>query len=243
MRDQSDISRRELLGILGAAGAAALAGGTTMDLSAQPLPSQLDCVVTPRQTEGPYFVDTKLNRSDIRVDPSTKQQSEGVPLILGVSVAQVGGNACTPIAGAMVDVWQCDALGVYSDVRDANGFFDTRGKQFLRGYQVTDRQGKAEFLTVYPGWYAGRTVHIHFKVRVFEGDRRAHEFTSQLYFDDALTDTVFARAPYNRKGARTTRNPQDGIYRMGNTGEALLLPLTAEGDGYRGSVSVGLRLA
>jgi protocatechuate 3,4-dioxygenase beta subunit len=65
-----------------------------------------------------------------------------------------------------VDVWQCDALGVYSDVRDSNGFFDTRGRQFLRGYQVTDRNGQAEFLTVYPGWYRGRTVHLHFKVRV-----------------------------------------------------------------------------
>jgi protocatechuate 3,4-dioxygenase beta subunit len=242
MDDRSDITRRELLGILGAAGAAAMTGGAARDASASALPAGLDCVVTPQQTEGPYFVDTRLNRSDIRLDPSTKQQSEGVSLSLAISVAAVSGNACTPVAGAMVDVWQCDALGVYSDVRDGNGFFDTRGKQFLRGYQVTDRQGKAEFATVYPGWYAGRTVHIHFKVRVFEGDRRAHEFTSQLYFDDGLTDRVFERAPYNRKGPRTTRNPQDGIYRMRNTGEALLLPLTTEGDGYRGSVSVGLRL-
>jgi protocatechuate 3,4-dioxygenase beta subunit len=242
MDDRPDITRRELLGILGMAGAAALTG-MPRDGSASSLPSGLDCVVTPQQTEGPYFVDSKLNRSDIRIDPSTKQQSEGAPLSLAITVAAVSANACTPISDAMVDVWQCDALGVYSDVRDTNGFFDTRGKQFLRGYQLTDRSGKAEFLTVYPGWYAGRTVHIHFKVRVFQGDRRAHEFTSQLYFDDALTDIVFARAPYNRMGPRTTRNPQDGIYRLGNTGEALLLPVTSQGDGYRGSVSVGLRMA
>jgi protocatechuate 3,4-dioxygenase beta subunit len=231
-----------MLGLLGVAGAAALSG-MTRDASAASLPSGLDCVVTPQQTEGPYFVDTRLNRSDLRLDPSTNQRSEGVPVSLAIAVAAVGGNACSPIAGAMVDVWQCDALGVYSDVRDTNGFFDTRGKQFLRGYQLTDSQGKAEFLTVYPGWYAGRTVHIHFKVRVFEGDRRAQEFTSQLYFDDSLTDQVFEQAPYNRKGPRTTRNPQDGIYRMRNSGEALLLPLTRAGDGYRGSVAVGLRLA
>lgn len=243
MTDHSDITRRDLLGILGAAGAAALAGGLSREATASPLPSGLDCVVTPQQTEGPYFVDAKLNRSDIRLDPVTKERSDGIPFALAISVAQVGGNACSPIAGAMVDVWQCDALGVYSDVRDTNGFFDTRGKQFLRGYQLTDRQGKAEFLTVYPGWYVGRTVHIHFKVRVFEGNQRAHEFTSQLYFDDALTDTVFERVPYNQKGPRTTRNPQDGIYRMRNTGEALLLPLVPEGDGYRGTVAVGLRLA
>ena len=242
MDDRSEITRRELLGLLGVAGAAALTG-MTRDASAGTLPSGLDCVVTPQQTEGPYFVDTRLNRSDLRLDPSSNERSEGVPVSLAITVAAVGGNACAPIAGAMVDVWQCDALGVYSDVRDTNGFFDTRGKQFLRGYQLTDAQGKAEFLTVYPGWYAGRTVHIHFKVRVFEGDRRAREFTSQLYFDDGLTDQVFAQAPYNRKGPRTTRNPQDGIYRMRNSGEALLLPLTRDGDGYRGSVAVGLRLA
>ena len=242
MDEHSEITRRKLLSILGAAGAAALSVGKVSDATAKGLASGLDCVVTPRQTEGPYFVDTRLNRSDIRIDPSTRNVSEGVPLSLAISIAAVGGNACTPAAGAMVDVWQCDSQGVYSDVRDTNGLFDTRGKQFLRGYQVTDRQGKAEFLTVYPGWYAGRTVHIHFKVRVFEGDRRAHEFTSQLYFDDALTDAIFERAPYNRKGPRTTRNPQDGIYRMRNSGEALLLPLTRDGEGYRGAVSVGLRL-
>jgi protocatechuate 3,4-dioxygenase beta subunit len=243
MRDDSEITRRQMLGILGAAGAAALTGAACREAAATPpLVEQLDCVVRPEQTEGPYFVDTRLERSDIRLDPATRELSEGVPLALTINVARVGGNACAPVAGAMVDVWQCDALGVYSDVRDANGFFDTRGKQFLRGYQVTDASGKAEFLTVYPGWYAGRTVHIHFKLRVFEGDRRAHEFTSQLYFDDALTDQVLARPPYNRKGPRSTRNPADGIYRMRNSGEALLLPVTPDGAGYRGAISVGLRL-
>jgi protocatechuate 3,4-dioxygenase beta subunit len=241
MTDGSPLTRRELLGLLGAAGATALTGAGQA-AAALPLPGQLDCVVTPQQTEGPYFVDTRLERSDIRTDPSTREVSEGTPLALAIHVAQFGGNACSPIAGAMVDVWQCDAQGVYSDVRDANGFFDTRGKRFLRGYQITDRSGRAEFQTIYPGWYRGRTVHIHFKVRVFQDERRAHEFTSQLYFDDAVTDRVFEQAPYRQKGPRTTRNPGDGIFRMGNSGEALLLPVVPAGAGYRGSVSVGLRL-
>ena len=242
MTDLPDISRRQMLGILGAAGAAALGTGACRDAVAASTPDLLDCVVTPQQTEGPYFVDARLDRSDIRIDPATNLVSEGIPLALVINVASVSGSACAPVPNAMVDVWQCDALGVYSDVRDTQGLFDTRGKQFLRGYQRTDSTGKAEFLTVYPGWYPGRTVHIHFKVRVFEGDRRAHEFTSQLYFDDALTDRVFERPPYSRKGPRTTRNPQDGIYRQRNSGEALLLPVTADGAGYRGAVSVGLRL-
>ena len=106
-------------------------------------------------------------------------------------------------------------------------------------HQVTDRNGAAEFLTVYPGWYSGRTVHIHFKVRVPSGQ----QFTSQLYFDDALTDRVHANPPYNRKGIRTTRNGQDGIYRERNSGAGLVLRLTPEARGYQGSFSVGLRMA
>lgn len=243
MPDDRELTRRQLLGILGAAGAAAMGGAACRDAVAYSLPELLDCVVTPAQTEGPYFVDARLQRSDIRVDPATGQVSQGVPLAVAINVVSVIGNACAPVRNAMVDVWQCDALGIYSDVRDTQGLFDTRGKQFLRGYQVTDQSGRAEFLTVYPGWYPGRTVHIHFKVRVFEGDRRAHEFTSQLYFDDALTDRVFAAEPYRSKGPRTTRNPQDGIYRQRNSGEALLLPVVSDGAGYRGSVAVGLRMA
>ncbi len=241
MSENTRWTRRDVLGLLGAAGAAALTG--TGRAAAMPVrPGALDCVVTPQQTEGPYFVDSRLERSDIRQDPASGERSLGVPLGLAITVASVGGNACAPIPGAMVDVWQCDALGVYSDVRDANGFFDTRGRQFLRGFQRTDGSGRADFLTIYPGWYAGRTVHIHFKVRVFQDDRRAHEFTSQLYFDDTLTDQVFGRAPYHQKGVRTTRNPEDGIYRQRNSGDALLLPLVPDGEGYRGSVAVGLRL-
>ena len=89
------------------------------------------------------------------------------------------------MAGAMVDICQCDAIGVYSDVRATNGFFNTGGQRFLRGYQVTDASGVAKFTTVYPGWYQGRSVHIHFKIRTNAGGRNA-EFVSQLYFDDAF---------------------------------------------------------
>src|SRR5262249_2844899 len=145
----------------------------------------------------------------------------GAPLALTFRVGRIRGAACSPLTGALVDVWQCDARGVYSDVRDANGFFDTRGKKFLRGYQTTDEGGLASFTTVYPGWYSGRTVHIHFKIRTAPSAARGFEFTSQLYFDDALTDQVHTGAPYNARGQRTTRNAQDGIYRRG--GSKLLL--------------------
>src|SRR4029453_17087527 len=100
--------------------------------------------------------------------------------------------------------WQCDHLGVYSDVQDPS--FNTKGKKFLRGYQVADGDGRARFTTIYPGWYAGRTVHIHFKIRSPQTQRPGYEFPSQFYFDDALTDRVFKDAPYAGRGDRSTRN-------------------------------------
>jgi protocatechuate 3,4-dioxygenase beta subunit len=195
-------------------------------------------VVRPEQTEGPYFVDERLNRSDIRSDPSDRSVRPGAPLHLVFNVSRVEGSACTPLAGALVDVWHCDALGQYSDVVDRG--FDTRGKKFLRGYQATDAKGAAEFRTIYPGWYQGRTVHIHFKIRTPPGAARTYEFTSQLYFDDAISDQVYAQAPYASRGRRTTRNEQDGIFRTG--GAQLILPLTREGTGYAGTFAIGLQL-
>jgi protocatechuate 3,4-dioxygenase beta subunit len=193
------------------------------------------CIVRPEQTEGPYFVDERLNRSDLRPDPSGGSVKEGRPLTLAVRVHEIRGNACTPLAGAMVDLWHCDAAGVYSDVRDRS--FDTRGKKFLRGYQITDAAGKAEFLTIYPGWYSGRAVHIHFKIRTDPQSRRGYEFTSQIYFDEAVTDRVFEKAPY-RPGGQRTKNSQDGIFQDG--GEELILSLSQKEEGYTGTFDIGL---
>ena len=192
------------------------------------------CVVRPQQTEGPYFVDARLNRSDIRAEPTGGAVTEGAPVRLGFQVSRLAGSGCTPLAGAIVDVWQCDAQGRYSDVRDPHG--DTRGQKFLRGYQVTDADGTARFVTIYPGWYPGRTVHIHFKIRTAAASGR--EFTSQLYFDDTLTDRVHAQAPYVTKGRRQ-RNDEDGLFRRG--GNQLLVALAPEGAGYAGTFDVGLQ--
>jgi protocatechuate 3,4-dioxygenase beta subunit len=116
------------------------------------------------------------------------------------------------LEGAQVDVWHCDARGYYSDVQD--GGFDTTGLKFLRGYQVTDETGTAKFLTIYPGWYSGRAVHIHFKIRMDPISDQGYEFTSQFFFDDKLTDVVHAEDPYAAKGQRNMRNEDDGIYQQ-----------------------------
>jgi len=237
------LSRREALTLLGAGGvggAAALATPGPAAAKARPGYRLPACIVRPEQTEGPYFLDTELDRSDIRSDPSDGSVCEGARLALAFQVSRIDAQACEPLEGALVDVWQCDAAGVYSGVEDIGGRFDSTGKRFLRGHQVTDRDGVARFTTIYPGWYRGRTVHIHFKIRTDPGASAGHEFTSQLYFDDALTDRVFETGPYAANAGRRTRNPDDRIYRNG--GSQLLLDVTEDGDGYRALFDIGLQI-
>lgn len=244
------LNRRATLRLIGSVGATALVGlndsgkgrlGENAHAAAPLSPAQIPCVVRPSQTEGPFFVDERLERSDIRTDPTTNVAKPGLPLRLAMTVYRVDGNMCTPLTGAFVDVWHCDALGLYSDVRDRS--FDTRGQMFLRGYQITDQNGQVEFITIYPGWYTGRTVHIHFKVRLFTGTQRTFEFTSQLYFDDAITDLVHAQPPYNTRGPRDTRNNRDGIYTQNNAGAQLLLNLNKCVEGYVATFDIGLRMS
>jgi protocatechuate 3,4-dioxygenase beta subunit len=210
------------------------AGQGSMTQQALPL-----CVITPQQTEGPYFVDERMNRSDIRTNTLDGAVSEGTPLKLNLQVLQVSGDACAPLAGTYVDVWHCDAQGVYSDVKD-NNWGSSQGSNFLRGYQVTDENGLVQFTTVFPGWYRGRAVHIHFKVRTSLDDRSAREMTSQLYFDDALIDQIHAVAPYASRGQRDLRNGRDGIFRNG--GDQLTVPLIQDGEGYAGTFNLGVQL-
>jgi protocatechuate 3,4-dioxygenase beta subunit len=117
--------------------------------------------------------------------------------------------------------------------------FNTVGERFLRGYQITDRNGEARFQTIYPGWYPTRTVHIHFKIRTDPGAARGSVFTSQLYFDDALTTQVHARAPYAARGERQVRNADDRIFARG--GDQLMLAPTVAGDGYAAKFTVALQ--
>lgn len=241
------LSRREVLALMGGAallaacepvGPAGTAPPATSPVGASPAatspgasptkgPMDLPaCVVRPEQSEGPFFVDEGLERSDIRTDPASGAVSQGAALALTFRVVRVSGITCTPLPGAIVDVWQCDAAGVYSDVTG-------NSQKFLRGHQITDAQGRASFTTIYPGWYGGRAVHIHFKVR--SGSK---EFTSQLYFDDALSDTVFRQQPYAARGQRTTRNANDGLFRNG--GADLMLNVTPSGSGYAATFDIGL---
>ena len=224
------------------AGAAQASSGQAAPSQAGTVQQSLPaCIITPQQSEGPYFVDERLDRSDIRSDPMDGSVREGVPLKLTIQVSQVAGSACTPLAGTYVDLWQCDALGVYSDVDDRSTGSRAGTSKFLRGYQVTDENGTVQFTTIFPGWYRGRAVHIHFKVRTALDTRSAREMVSQLYFDDALIDQIHALPPYAAMGQRTTRNSQDGLFRNG--GDQLIVPVVQDGEGYAGTFNLGVQLS
>lgn len=226
----SVLTRREVIGLLGAAGGAWLGRGSPA------FAATAGCVVRPAQTEGPYFVDEMLNRSDLRKDSTDGSVQAGVPLELAIVVTRWAAGACAPLPDAQVDLWHCDVRGVYSGVKDPA--FDTVGQKFLRGFQRTDATGRAQFTTIYPGSYPGRTVHIHFKIRPPAARQPGFEFTSQLYFDDLLTDRVFAADPYAARGPRSTRNEHDGSFRR--NGAELLLTLEAGNGGYVGTFEMAL---
>jgi protocatechuate 3,4-dioxygenase beta subunit len=216
-----------------ATGAATATAASTATQAATATPGAIavNCVAVPELTEGPYFVDEMLNRSDVRSDPASGAVSAGVPLVMTIRVFD---SNCSPLAGAHVDIWHCNADGAYSDVSQNN----TVGQKFLRGYQETDSDGVAKFTTIYPGWYMGRSVHIHFKIRNYDGTNTAG-FTSQWFFDDDLTDQVYQQAPYNTRGTRDQRNSSDGIY--GQSGGATLLTATPSGDGYETAFGIMLQ--
>src|SRR2546429_9829519 len=176
----------------------------------------VSCVLTPEQTEGPYYIAGEKYRRNIT------DGRPGVPLFLRLRV--VDASTCKPIAGAAVDIWHADAIGVYSGFGQGSG-----NRTFMRGIQKTDASGVATFQTVYPGWYQGRTVHIHVKVHV--GGNVVH--TGQLFFSDSLTDRVYRNAPYNKRPNRTTRNANDSIFVNGGRQSILSLRRRTAG-GYLG---------
>ncbi len=161
--------------------------------------------------------------------------AEGAPLELAWLVSQVDGASCLPLEGAIVDVWHCDALGVYSGVQGSPG------TDFLRGFQRTDANGAASFTTIYPGWYTGRAVHIHFKIRTDPDAEAGFEFTSQLFFDDALSQQVYTSGVYASKGPQDQTNQSDGIFNQ--SGGATLLDVTKVGDSYKTTFEIAVQLA
>lgn len=158
------------------------------------------CILYPRQTEGPFYLDLDSVRSDLT------EGRAGMALRLRVEVQT---EDCSPLRDLAVDVWHCDAAGVYSGFPGQLGGRDTTAETFLRGTQLTDANGIAEFETIYPGWYPGRTTHIHFKVHTSS----TTEATSQIYFPEDVTSEVYGTGPYESRGQKDTTNSSDLIAR------------------------------
>ncbi|MEX1008609.1 MAG: intradiol ring-cleavage dioxygenase [Acidimicrobiia bacterium] len=231
----SSVSRREALGLLGAAALAAVAaacGGGSSDSAASSSrkrstgssgsTSGASCVLTSEMTEGPYYIDGEAVRSNIT------EGKPGMPLRLDLTV--VDADTCQPIPGASVEVWHADATGNYSGFGSA-----TSNRTFLRGVQIADDDGTVTFDTLYPGWYQGRAVHIHLKAH--KGGNQVH--TTQLFFDENVSDAVYMTSPYNSRSGQRTTNAQDNIYADGGTQSTLAL--AKNGDGYVGTLTLGIR--
>lgn len=238
------IRRREMMALsAGALASVALyACGADEDEAARSAANEAppvpDCVLTPEQEEGPFYLDLAQVRRDIVED------RPGVPLALALTV--IDAETCESIRDAAVDIWHCDALGAYSG-EPSEG---TEGETFLRGIQLTDANGLAEFATIYPGQYPGRTTHIHLKVRLGgrQGDgaySQGHvSHTGQLFTTDQHDAEVFARAPYDRNTAELTPREADGIF-LAQGGSNSVLALAGAGDdlerdGLKGRATLGV---
>jgi protocatechuate 3,4-dioxygenase beta subunit len=219
-------TRRSSLVRLGGALVTAAGGGALLSPEAKSGNKAVEsgavqCVLTPELTEGPFYIAGEKVRRDIR---------DGHPgTVLTLRLRVLDASSCKPIKGAAVDVWHADAAGNYSGFGSG-----ASSRTFLRGIQKTNADGVAVFTTIYPGWYQGRTVHIHVKVHV--GGRVVH--TGQLFFSDTLTDAVYRAAPYKDRPNRDVRNTQDSIFVNG--GKRGLLAVTKNGAGYVGTIVMGV---
>jgi hypothetical protein len=203
----------------GAGGAGGSSGGTATT-SGGSATDGIDCVLTPEMTEGPYYLDDAAIRRNIT------EGSEGLPLRLELTIADA--STCSPQPDLMVEIWHADAGGNYSGFGSGGS-----GTTFLRGGQPSNADGLVTFYTIYPGWYRVRAVHIHLRV-LYGGTTH----TTQLFFDQRLTDQVFTAAPYRGHSGGTT-NGQDGIYADG--GVTTTLRVSELGSGYLGTLNLGIR--
>jgi protocatechuate 3,4-dioxygenase beta subunit len=215
---ESRLTRRRSLERLGGLLVTAVgAAGLKIDSSEGAGPAavasgEVSCVLTPEQTEGPYYIANEALRRDIT------EGRPGAPLLLRAFV--VNASTCKPIKAAAVDIWHADAGGVYSGFGSG-----AASRTFMRGIQRTNAKGLAVFRSVYPGWYQGRTVHIHVKVHL--GGNVVH--TGQLYFPDTVTDAVYRQKPYNVRPARDVRNAADSIFRNGGSKSLLSVKKNSAG--------------
>jgi protocatechuate 3,4-dioxygenase beta subunit len=251
------ITRRQALGAAGTAGVALLVARGPLSalgelVAAAPAAAATKAgtvAVTPTMTEGPYWIDELLRRFDVRASSGSSTTQSGIPLAVKINVldAATGGA----INGAHVDIWHANAYGLYSDEGGQPGGTSTVGQNYLRGYQVTGVDagalaapvdGQVNFATIWPGWYQGRAIHIHVRVRTYDGSAVATNYTTQIFFSDADNATVMnGAAPYNTRSPRTdpTTDETDNI--LGSAQSTNVVPVTGSiADGFAATFTIGL---
>src|SRR3954453_5329712 len=224
MSDHRLTRRQSLLRFAGLAAAAGV--GSTWELassgSAAVQQGLVQWVLAPELTEGPYYVAGEAVRRGLT------EGKPGTKMLLSLRV--LNASTCKIVKNAAVDIWHCDALGVYSGAVAGNA-----GTNFLRGVQRTNALGIAAFKTIYPGFYQGRAVHVHVKVHV----RGNVVHTGQLFFPAATTNAVYAKAPYSQHGTTAdTPNAADAIFRNG--GSYGMLKLKKGPSGSPASITMGV---
>jgi protocatechuate 3,4-dioxygenase beta subunit len=232
--DFKKLTRREALGMLGATGAALSlirCGGsptspTPTSSVAPPTSASSTCAVTPSETVGPYPSLTDLFRSDIR------EGKTGLPVTLTITVVNTS-SSCSPVTGANVEIWQCDAEGHYSQYSQPG--YNGQSETFLRGIQTTDSNGRVTFTTIYPGWYMGRATHIHAEVKV---NGRSVKVT-QIAFPESITATVYAVGVYAPKGQNPTSNSSDNVFADSVASELATVSGNAT-NGYTATFTIGI---
>jgi protocatechuate 3,4-dioxygenase beta subunit len=229
------IRRREALAALGLAGVGAVVLGRPggLALGTPEAAAAGACTLDPEVTEGPYWIDNDLTRRDIREDRKG--------LLLKLTLTVVDATTCKAVKGADVEIWHADASGLYSGYGSSPSQGTVNTKRYLRGHQKSDADGKLSFLTIYPGWYRGRTPHIHVKVHV--GGTTVH--TGQLFFRDSISDKVYATSHYKSHGEPDTTNAEDSIYKQAG-GSAALVSLkrrsgTSLAKGFNGSAVLAVK--
>lgn len=223
----STLDRRTVLKALSLAPLAILPSGLAARAETAGLISTDVCLLQKEVTEGPFYIDPKLLRSDIT------EGKPGLPMQLRLQVVTAD---CVPVVGARVDVWHCDALGVYSGVQNMGDGGDTSGQTFLRGTQQTDNAGIVTFQTVFPGWYHGRTTHVHYKVFL---DAQT-VLTSQIFFDEAVNAQIYADHPaYVRQAPRDMLNADDRIAVNAGDGAYARVKMTAPDGAMEAALVVG----
>lgn len=224
----------------GAEGARHRPYSPTASSTPRPAPSSVEnCTQLVQLTEGPYWVDENIGASDLR-----SNLRYGVPLNLTLKIANGTLSAllgeCVPIHHARVDIWHARYDGRYSDTMPDG----TVGQKWLRAYQLTNSTGHVTFYTIFPGWYGGRTTHIHVRVRInaINSNIILYDNTTQLYFGDNVSNAIFSDVyPYNSRGLRDAFNSNDSLFESAN-----VLNLTGSynnADGYSSVAELSLPFA